>query len=66
MSMQEWSQLLRRVQIVVGHHRYRGLAVDARAVVQRVLASYPARPPRLLQYRALLEEAVDSLVRGFR
>jgi hypothetical protein len=57
-----WTQLLRRAQLIVQHHRYHGQPVDARQVVQRVLASHPS-PAR---YRALLEEAVDSILCGFR
>ncbi|MCU1281728.1 MAG: hypothetical protein JWM53_5274 [bacterium] len=61
-----WEQLLRRAHAVVEHHRYHRQPIDAREVVGRVLATYPSRAARIVQYRALLEEAVDSLIRGFR
>jgi hypothetical protein len=61
-----FEQLLRRAQIVVEHYRYRSQPVDARGVVERVLAVGVDRPADSLQYRAVLQEAVCSWIHGFR
>ncbi|MCW3031432.1 MAG: hypothetical protein JWM66_1565 [Solirubrobacterales bacterium] len=61
-----WERLLRRAHIVVEHHRYRGQPIDVRDVVERVLATSPFVGKEVLRYRALLQEAVASLIRGLR
>ena len=56
--------LLRRASNIVAHYRFFNQPIDAREVVRRTLATQPQE--KILQYRALLEEAVESLIRGFR
>ena len=57
-------QLFRRARVIVEHYRRYQQPVEAREVVRRTLATQP--PEKILQYRALLEEAVESFLRGFR
>jgi len=58
--------LLRRAHVVIRHHRHYRQPIDARAVVERVPAA-AARPGEdVVQYRALLEEAVRSLIHDVR
>ena len=56
--------LLRRARVIVEHYRRHQQPIDAREVVRRTLARQPRA--MILQYRALLEEAVESFLRGFR
>ena len=56
--------LLRRARVIIEHYRRYNQPVDAREVVRRTLATQP--PEKILQYRALLEEAVESFIHGFR
>jgi hypothetical protein len=56
----ELTQLLRRAQLVVRHHRFHGQEVDPREVAERVVAGHNPR------YRQLIEEAVAALVHGLR
>jgi hypothetical protein len=57
-------KLLRRARVIIEHYRRYNQPVDAREVVRRTLATQP--PEKILQYRALLEEAVESFIHGFR
>jgi hypothetical protein len=61
-----FDRLLRRARIVVAHYRYRGQPIDARRVVQRVLADCAECAEHSIRYRAALEEAVRSLTIGLR
>lgn len=57
-------KLLRRAWVIVEHYRRHRQPVDAREVVRRTLASQPQE--KIVQYRAILEEAVESFIHGFR
>jgi len=57
-------ELLRRVAVIVAHYRRFRLPVDAREVARRALAAQSGE--KNLACRAVLEEAVASLVCGFR
>jgi hypothetical protein len=60
-------QLLRRLHIVVEHHRHHRQSVDARDVVGLVLAEHERRHrDQIIKYRAALEDAVRSLLYGIR
>jgi hypothetical protein len=59
-----WRKLVRRAQLIAAHQRFYGLRIDAREVARRALASQP--DASIVQYRALLEEAVASFLHGFR
>jgi hypothetical protein len=60
-------QLMRRVQIVVEHHRHHEQPLDARQIVAYVLAEHERKHRgELAQIRSMLEEAVRSLIHGLR
>jgi len=60
-------QLLRRVQVVVQHHRHFEQPIDAREVVALVLAEHERRQrEKIVQYRSILEDAVRALVHDIR
>jgi hypothetical protein len=61
-----FDRLLRRARIVLAHYRYRGQPVDARRVVEHVLADCADRLENSIQYRAALEEAVGELIHRLR
>jgi hypothetical protein len=63
-STETWAQLVRRAHVVATHLRYYGQPADAREVVERVLAGQPALA--LVRYRPLLQEVVESFMRGLR
>lgn len=59
-------RLLQRAEVVVRHHRHLKQPIDTQRVVQLVLAGQAARSAEVGLYRALLEEAVGSLLHGLR
>ncbi len=60
-------QLMRRVQIVVEHHRHCQQPIDPREIVAYVLAEQERKHQgQLAQVRSMLEEAVRSLIHGLR
>ena len=61
------AQLMRRVQIVIEHHRHHQQEIDAREIVAYVLAEQARKHQgQLAQIRCLLEEAAQSLIHGLR
>ena len=58
-----FAQLVRRASLVVRHLRHHRQPIDAREVVERVLAGFGAGAER---HRGLLTEAVAALMHGFR
>ena len=60
-------QLMRRVQIVVEHHRHRQQPIDPREIVAYVLGEHERKHQgQLARIRSLLEEAVQSSIHGLR
>jgi len=57
-------QHLRRAFVILRHYRRHNLPIDARQIAHRALATQP--PATARRYRALVEQAIDSVVRGFR
>ena len=62
----EFARLMRRADAIVRHHRFHQQPIDARDVVDRVLAGSGPDGEPLARWRGPLREAVAALMHGLR